>query len=111
MRLLTSILIVSALCSTVDRAQAFSCDEFRAVILAITAEDKAIDAKHKAVGTSDAEQCRFNKDVFIPYVTKTMQSVTLYVNCPKSGSVAAALAGEYEKSLKVLNDLDAGRCH
>jgi hypothetical protein len=53
----------------------------------------------------------FNKDIFIPYVTRTMKSVTLYVNCPKSGSVATALAGEYKKSLKVLNDLDAGRCH
>jgi hypothetical protein len=111
MRYVPAILIVSALCSTMGEAHAFSCDEFSAAIAAITAEDKAIDAKHKAVGTSDAEQCRFNKDVFIPYVTKTMQSVTLYVNCPKSGSVAAALAGEYEKSLKVLNDLDAGRCH
>lgn len=110
MRYVPAILIVAALCSIVDKAHAFSCDEFKAAILAITAEGKAIDAKHRAVGTSDAEQCRFNKDVFIPYVTKTMQSVALYVNCPKSGSVASALAGEYEKSLKVLNDLDAGRC-
>ena len=111
MRPLPAILIVSALFSTADKAHAFSCDEFRATILAITAEDKAIDAKHKAVGTSDADQCRFNTDIFIPYVTRTMKSVALYVNCPKSGSVAAALAGEYEKSLKVLNHLDAGRCH
>ena len=65
MRPLPAILIVSALFSTADKAHAFSCDEFRATILAITAEDKAIDAKHKALGTSDAEQCRFNKDVFI----------------------------------------------
>ena len=111
MKILPAILIVSALCSTVGTAQAFSCDEFKATILAITAEDKAIDAQHKAVGVSDADQCRFNRDIFIPYVTRTMQSVALYVNCPKSGGVAAALAGEYEKSLKVLNDLDAGRCH
>ena len=111
MRVLPVILIVSALCSTVGKAQAFSCDEFNAAIMAIAAEDKAIDAQHKAVGISDADQCRFNKDIFMPYVTRTMQSMTLYVNCPKSGGVAAALAGEYEKSLKVLNDLDAGRCH
>lgn len=76
-------------------------------IVAITAEDIAIDAKHRAVGTSDADQCQFNKDTFIPYIAKTKQSVTLFVNCPKSGGVAAALAGEYEKAL---NDLDANRC-
>jgi hypothetical protein len=111
MRLLFAILTASIFCSKADAAYAFSCDGFNAAILAITAEDKAIDARHRAVGTSDAEQCRFNRDVFIPYVTKTMQSVALYVNCPKSGSVASALAGEYEKSLKVLNDLDIGRCH
>jgi hypothetical protein len=110
MKFLPAILIISSLCSIVGKANAFSCDEFRAAILAITAEDKAIDAQHKAVGTSDADQCRFNREIFIPYVTRTMQSVALYGNCPKSGSVAAALAGEYEKSLKVLNDLDAGRC-
>ena len=111
MKILPAILIVSTLCSIVGTAHAFSCDEFKATILAITAEDKAMDAQHKAVGVSDADQCRFNRDIFIPYVTRTMQSVALYVNCPKSGGVAAALAGEYEKSLKVLNDLDAGRCH
>lgn len=110
MRVLSAILIVSALCSTVDKAHAFSCDEFNAAIVAITAEDKAIDAQHKAAGTSDADQCQFNKDIFIPYIARTKQSVTLFVNCPKSGGVAAALVGEYEKALKVLNDLDANRC-
>ena len=79
-------------------------------ILAITAADKVIDAQHKALGNSDADQCRFNKNIYIPYVTKTKQSVMLFVNCPKSGGIAAALAGEYEKALKVLNDLDANRC-
>jgi len=33
--------------------------------------------------------------------------VTRLVNCPKNGAVTTALAGEYEKALKVLNDLDA----
>ncbi len=110
MKNLPAILIVSALCSTVDKAHAFSCDDFNAAIVAITAEDKAIDAQHKAAGTSDADQCRFNKDAFIPYIAKTKQSVALFVNCPKSGGGAAALVGEYEKALKVLNDLDANRC-
>lgn len=110
MRLLPTILIASALCTTADQAHAFSCDEFNAAIQAITAEDKVIDAQHKAVGNSDADQCRFNKNIYIPYVTKTKQSVAQFMNCPKSGAVATALAGEYEKALKVLNDLDAQRC-
>lgn len=110
MRLLPAILIASGLCATVDQTHAFSCDEFNATIQAITAEDKVIDAQHKALGNSEADQCRFNKITYIPYITKTKQSVTMFVNCPKSGGVAAALAGEYEKALKVLNDLDANRC-
>ena len=37
-------------------------------------------------------------------------AVALFVNCAKIGSIAAALSGEYEKAMKVLNDLHANRC-
>jgi len=105
-RILFAILIGSAL-GTVQKAHAFSCDEFNATILTITAEDKVINAQHQAVGNSDADQCRFNRKTYVPYVTKTKQSVIQFVNCPKSGTVATALAGEYEKALKVLMPVDA----
>lgn len=100
MKYVLSILAVF-ICWGTD-ARAFSCDDFYEVLNENHAKGEAYRSQFKTTIRGDASQCQFVRDIFIPYVDRSITKFIPYVQCPKHGKIVAELVENLKEARSIL---------
>lgn len=92
------------------QARAFTCDDFTALIKANIAEGKSYQSQHKSSAGDDGTQCRFVRDIFIPYTERSIVKMNLFAQCPKYKDKVAIAVGKTEGFLESLKAVSRKVC-